>query len=181
MEYLHDGARHRVLSSREIILSSGAIGSPQLLMLSGIGDRKELEALDIDVVHHLPAVGKYLRDHVFTHTVLTLNESVALNAEEFLTRFGAFKAATEWYIFGTGMPLSGAINGDLETHIPYPFSGPLSHSGIELTGFFNTGATKDSRPDLQLYMCPVNPFLEDLYKIINMKPEVRTTDLALIA
>ncbi|MQG40728.1 MAG: mycofactocin system GMC family oxidoreductase MftG, partial [SAR202 cluster bacterium] len=47
----------------EIILSSGAIGSPQALMLSGVGPAKDLERLGIDVVHDLPGVGKNLRDH----------------------------------------------------------------------------------------------------------------------
>lgn len=107
MEYLHDGNRHRVLSNREIILSSGAVGSPQLLMLSGIGDRKELESLNIDVVHHLPAVGKHMRDHLITHTVLTLNESVGLNVEEILSPVGLIKAAFEWYLFGTGKSSHG--------------------------------------------------------------------------
>ncbi|AOE85898.1 choline dehydrogenase [Pseudomonas sp. TCU-HL1] len=48
----------------EIILSAGAFGSPQLLLLSGVGDAEELKALGIDVVHHLPGVGKDLQDHV---------------------------------------------------------------------------------------------------------------------
>jgi len=47
----------------EIILSGGAIGSPQALLLSGVGPEKELERLGIDVVHDLPGVGKNLRDH----------------------------------------------------------------------------------------------------------------------
>ena len=47
----------------EIILSSGAIGSPQALLLSGVGPAKDLERLGIDVVHDLPGVGKNLQDH----------------------------------------------------------------------------------------------------------------------
>jgi len=49
---------------KEVILSAGAFGSPQLLMLSGIGNANELKALGIDVLHHLPGVGKDLQDHV---------------------------------------------------------------------------------------------------------------------
>ena len=47
----------------EIILSSGAIGSPQVLLLSGVGPSKELESIGVNVVHDLPGVGKNLRDH----------------------------------------------------------------------------------------------------------------------
>ncbi|XP_060815120.1 glucose dehydrogenase [FAD, quinone]-like [Bombus pascuorum] len=59
------GSRRRtVKTSREVILSAGAIQSPQLLMLSGIGPRDHLEQLDIPVVHETPGVGRNLQDHV---------------------------------------------------------------------------------------------------------------------
>ncbi|XP_031838204.2 glucose dehydrogenase [FAD, quinone]-like [Nomia melanderi] len=55
----------RTVSARyEIILSAGPIGSPQLLMLSGIGPRKHLEELNVPVVHDSPGVGENLQDHV---------------------------------------------------------------------------------------------------------------------
>lgn len=53
-----------VKASREVILSAGAIQSPQLLMLSGIGPRDHLEQLDIPVVHEAAGVGRNLQDHV---------------------------------------------------------------------------------------------------------------------
>jgi len=59
------GASHIVHASREVILSAGAIGSPHILMLSGIGPRRELEAAEIAVRHELPDVGKHLKDHPF--------------------------------------------------------------------------------------------------------------------
>jgi choline dehydrogenase len=48
---------------RELILSAGAIGSPQLLLVSGVGPSDELEALGIEVIHDAPEVGRNLRDH----------------------------------------------------------------------------------------------------------------------
>jgi choline dehydrogenase len=51
-------------ASREVILSAGAIGSPHILMLSGIGPRRDLEAAEIPVRHELPSVGKHLKDHL---------------------------------------------------------------------------------------------------------------------
>jgi choline dehydrogenase-like flavoprotein len=56
--------RIRYEASREVILSAGAINSPQLLMLSGIGDKQELDKHGIDCKHHLPGVGKNLQEHV---------------------------------------------------------------------------------------------------------------------
>jgi len=62
-EYRQDGQRKILRARREIILSAGAIQSPQLLMLSGVGDGNELRKLGIEVVHHLPGVGRNLQDH----------------------------------------------------------------------------------------------------------------------
>ncbi|MBY6116934.1 GMC family oxidoreductase N-terminal domain-containing protein [Mameliella alba] len=64
LEYLKDGRREQVRAGREVILSSGAIGSPRLLMLSGIGPADHLRDLGIDVVHDLPGVGANLQDHI---------------------------------------------------------------------------------------------------------------------
>lgn len=53
------------LAKKEIILSAGSFASPQLLLLSGIGDKEDLKKLGIDCVQHLPGVGKNLQDHLF--------------------------------------------------------------------------------------------------------------------
>lgn len=63
LEYLHDGKSARAQARREVILSAGAFGSPQLLLLSGIGPATELAALGIEVTHDLPGVGANLQDH----------------------------------------------------------------------------------------------------------------------
>ena len=54
----------RAYASGEVILCGGVINSPQLLELSGIGDREHLESLGVDVKHHLPGVGENLQDHL---------------------------------------------------------------------------------------------------------------------
>jgi choline dehydrogenase len=61
--YTKDGLKHTALVDREVILSGGAINSPQLLLLSGIGPADELRALGIDVIADSPAVGAGLQDH----------------------------------------------------------------------------------------------------------------------
>jgi choline dehydrogenase/4-pyridoxate dehydrogenase len=63
VEYLRAGAMHTARARREIILSGGVINSPQLLMLSGIGDADELKRHDIPVKVALPGVGRNLQDH----------------------------------------------------------------------------------------------------------------------
>jgi choline dehydrogenase-like flavoprotein len=59
-----DGALHQIKASHDVILSAGAVGSPQILMLSGIGPRREIEAVDIECRHELAGVGKNLKDHL---------------------------------------------------------------------------------------------------------------------
>ncbi len=63
IEYLQESARQTVRSDREVILCAGAFNSPQLLMLSGIGDGDRLLAAGIAPVHELPGVGQNLQDH----------------------------------------------------------------------------------------------------------------------
>ena len=57
-------ARQQALAAREVILAGGAINSPQLLMLSGIGPADELAAAGVRAVHDLPGVGQNLQDHL---------------------------------------------------------------------------------------------------------------------
>ena len=64
IEFGRDGELEAVRAKQEIILSSGAFQSPQLLMLSGVGNAPELKALGIEVVHHSPGVGQNLQDHI---------------------------------------------------------------------------------------------------------------------
>ncbi|MFO1256670.1 MAG: GMC family oxidoreductase N-terminal domain-containing protein [Sphingomonadaceae bacterium] len=64
IEYERGGTKCMARARREVIVSGGAFGSPQLLMLSGIGDAAELAALGIESTCHLPGVGKNLQDHI---------------------------------------------------------------------------------------------------------------------
>ncbi|WP_278314723.1 GMC family oxidoreductase [Lolliginicoccus levis] len=64
VDYLHQGQHCEIHAGREIILSGGAINTPQLLMLSGIGDADQLTHHGIAVQHHSPEVGRNLQDHL---------------------------------------------------------------------------------------------------------------------
>jgi choline dehydrogenase-like flavoprotein len=63
VEYLQGGTVRQLHCRREVLLSGGALLSPQLLMLSGVGPGEHLRSMGIDVVHHLPGVGAHLHDH----------------------------------------------------------------------------------------------------------------------
>ncbi|MFD6162062.1 GMC family oxidoreductase [Nocardia sp. NPDC060255] len=66
VEYHQGGGPHTVTARREVVLCGGAINSPQLLMLSGIGDRDELARQGIRALRHAPEVGANLQDHLVT-------------------------------------------------------------------------------------------------------------------
>lgn len=61
----HAGKTETITASREVILCAGAVGSPHILMLSGIGPRRELEAANVPCALDLPDVGKHLKDHLY--------------------------------------------------------------------------------------------------------------------
>jgi choline dehydrogenase len=82
VEYVVDGVTRQVRATREVILSGGAINTPQLLMLSGIGDRDELSALGIDVVAHSPEVGRNMRDHLVAMLVVEAPGDTLFAAEK---------------------------------------------------------------------------------------------------
>lgn len=81
VEIDREGARQTLSANREIILCAGAINSPQLLMLSGIGPEDHLRAMGIAPVHHLPGVGAHLQDHPTVHLAMEnpTGESYALS------------------------------------------------------------------------------------------------------
>jgi len=68
-----------LLADREVVLSAGAINSPQLLLLSGIGDAKQLQQRGIQVKHHLPQVGQNLHDHLTIDVVTRVRNTDTAN------------------------------------------------------------------------------------------------------
>jgi 4-pyridoxate dehydrogenase len=100
VEYLSKGRQRRVRAAREVILCGGTINSPQLLMLSGIGDPDHLAAFGIRTVAALPGVGRNLQDHVSTvisHRRKSAGPFVRFTRVDRL----AFGMARAW-MFGTG-------------------------------------------------------------------------------
>lgn len=81
LEVLYKGERQTVRAAREVILSAGAIGTPHLLQLSGVGDAALLQHHHIPVVHHAPGVGRNLQDHLQIRSVYKVQGARTLNTQ----------------------------------------------------------------------------------------------------
>ncbi len=104
--YRIGGREMQALAAREVILSAGSIGSPHLLQLSGIGDGEALGDHGVDVVHHLPGVGRNLQDHLQIRAVYGVTGIPTLN--QFANSlFGRARMGLEFALRRTG-PLTMA-------------------------------------------------------------------------
>lgn len=79
VEFVYNGRQNRVRVLREAILSAGAVNSPQILLLSGIGPRAELDRVNIPQVHELPGVGRNLHNHVTFYMSYLLHKRENIN------------------------------------------------------------------------------------------------------
>lgn len=99
--YLKQGEKHTVKANKEVILCAGAVQSPQILELSGVGDPELLSSLGIDVVHSLPGVGENYIDHFCTRMNWRVKGVESLNE---LTRgWRLAKAVTQYFTKRTGI------------------------------------------------------------------------------
>jgi choline dehydrogenase len=78
VDYLRAGRLHRTVEAGEVILCGGAINSPQLLQLSGVGDESLLQEQGVDVVQHLPGVGENLQDHLEVYIQYASKQPVSI-------------------------------------------------------------------------------------------------------
>jgi choline dehydrogenase-like flavoprotein len=87
----------KFLASKEVIISGGALNSPQILMLSGVGPKEELQKHRIPLIHELPMVGKNLQDHCFSSVGIVMKRdecSPASTGQQSPTPMGWFKIPT---------------------------------------------------------------------------------------
>lgn len=120
VEYVKDGEPRFVTAGREVILCGGAINSPQLLMLSGVGDAAELAVHDIAVKAALPGVGKNLQDHLAALLIYGRRDRSPLlhhmRADRLLLALGQGLLAGKG--FATELP--GGITGFVKTNANEP-------------------------------------------------------------
>lgn len=105
-----------VLAAREVVLAAGAVQSPQLLELSGIGDAKRIGRLGIEPVHHLPGVGENLQDHLQLRLMYKVAKPITTN-DDLRTLTGHLRIGFKWLLQRRG-PLAIGINqGGLFTRV----------------------------------------------------------------
>jgi len=131
VEYAQGGPVVRARARREVIVAAGAINSPQLLMLSGIGDADALGQCGIAAVAHVPGVGENLQDHIETYVQHACTQPITLYTTQNLVAKG--RIGLEWLLFRTGL---GATNH------------------FEAGGFIRSAAGV-RHPDLQYHFLPI--------------------------
>ena len=116
VEYRLDGVSRAARAAREVIVAAGAVQSPQLLQLSGIGPAELLRAHGIPVVAHRPGVGENLQDHLQLRLIYKVSQPVTTN-DDLRTLGGRLRIGLEWLVARSG-PLAVGINqGGLFTRL----------------------------------------------------------------
>jgi choline dehydrogenase len=126
------GTEHVVKANREVVLSGGAINSPQILMVSGIGEAEQLREHGVEVKHDLPGVGKNMQDHLQARLVYKCNEPT-LNDEV------------------------GSLLGQARIGLKYLMfrAGPMTMAASLATGFLKTRDDLET-PDIQFHVQPLS-------------------------
>ena len=130
-EYSTSSEVNLIKARREVVLSAGAIGSPQILLLSGIGPKEQLEEAKVPVTKDLP-VGKNLQDHLMVSVAYSTD--IPYQSGLSLTK----PYVQSWYNIGWYLLAGG---------------GPLSITPLESHGFAQSGLQEegDARPDIQIF------------------------------
>lgn len=126
VSYLRHGVEQVAHAEAEVILSGGAINSPQLLMLSGIGPAEHLRDVGIDVAVHLPGVGENLHDHPVIGALWTTTGTTDL------VEYATLGRLVQWQALGRG---------------------PMTSNIGEAGAFFKTSDELDA-PDMQIHVAP---------------------------
>jgi choline dehydrogenase len=166
--FWRDGALHLAEASREVILAAGAIGSPQLLQVSGIGPGPLLQGHGIAVAHALPGVGANLSDHLQLRLAYKVRNAQTLN-ERASRLIGRIGIGLEYVLFRRG---------------------PMTMAPSQLGAFAKSDPALET-PDLQYHVQPLtldrfgeplHPFPAFTASVCNLRPtsrgtvEIRTAD-----
>ena len=159
--YRQHGRECQVGAAHEVILCAGALQSPQLLQLSGVGPASQLRELGIPVVHDLPGVGNNLQDHLQARMIFKCRKPVTTN-DQLRTLFGRMKMGLQWLLWRTG---------------------PLA-IGINQGGLFGRVLPESATPDVQFHFATlsadmaggkVHPFSGFTMSVCQLRPASRGT------
>jgi len=109
VEFLVGGRLHQASAAREVIVSGGAINSPKLLLLSGIGPADELRRLNVPVTHDLPGVGKNLHDHLNVQVITRARHPITYDGWDRPLPF--LRYALQFAFFNSGVATSNICEG----------------------------------------------------------------------
>ncbi|MFT6766856.1 MAG: choline dehydrogenase [Burkholderiaceae bacterium] len=168
-QLLRGGQSATVTAQGEVILSAGAIGSPQLLQLSGIGDARHLTSLGIEVVKDLPGVGQNLQDHLQIRAVFKIEGASTLNTLA-NSLWGKAKIGLEYVLKRSGpMSMSPSQLGAFTKSDPsQPYANLEYHvQPLSLDAF---GEDLHPFPAFTASVCNLNPSSRGSIKITSNKP-----------
>tara|TARA_B110000503_G_scaffold46048_1_gene75167 strand:+ start:8138 stop:9757 length:1620 start_codon:yes stop_codon:yes gene_type:complete len=134
VEWFENGELKKAYAANEVILSGGAIQSPQILQLSGIGPADVLREQGIDVVVDAPEVGENLQDHYQMRSIVKLNKKLSLN-DDVRNAFKLTKMGLDWLFEGKG---------------------PLTVGAGQVGGGACTSYANNGRPDIQFNVMPLS-------------------------
>ena len=156
VSYRQGGQDREVRADREVIVSGGAINSPHLLQISGVGPADHLQSIGVPVHHDLPGVGDNLSDHFVTrisHRVkdmISLNQlSRGLHLVREIFRYGLFANGALTFGVTSAMVFCRSREGLSSPDLQLLFT-PASYSAVEIKTF-------DKEPGITVAVCPVRP------------------------
>lgn len=134
VEWVRDGVRASAVADAEVILCAGAIQSPQVLQLSGVGPAALLRQVGIPVIADSPEVGANLQDHYQVRTIVKLRKRHSLN-DDVRNPWRLASMGLEWMLFNRG---------------------PLTVGAGQVGGFARTRYARDGRSDIQFSVMPLS-------------------------
>ena len=134
VEWIKDGKIHSAVADREVILSAGALQSPQILQLSGVGPAGLLRSLGFPVVADAPEVGRNLQDHYQARLIVRLKQPISLN-DKVRNPVALAQMGLQWMLAG---------------------SGPLTVGAGQVGGAACTEHAVSGRPDVQFNVMPLS-------------------------
>ena len=155
VEYLHKGKLQSANASKEVLLSAGAVQSPQLLKLSGIGDAEELGSHGIDCLHHLPGVGENLQDHLDIVVQFHADESATL--QKFSKWYNVAYAGLRYLLLGDGPGTENAMEAGGFVKSRPDIDLPDLQLHFIPTFMFDHGRKRENEPGICMHVCQLRP------------------------
>ena len=184
VRYRQNGAEKQARAAREVLLSAGALQSPQLLQLSGVGAPALTQPLGIPFVHDLPGVGENLQDHLQLRVMYRCTKAITTN-DDLASLWRRLRIGAQW-VFARSGPLAIGINqGALFTKALAESTTPDVQFHFATLSADLAGAKPHPWPGFTMSVCQLRPESRgtvrirsaDAFEAPSMKPNYLSTDL----